>query len=92
MANQIESIIKRLVRKAVNDFFNEAAPKAVYVEEKAKKKRREERSYFRTRNAWNNLSSVITFLFFLMIIFFPFKNFNNNRKIQLKATVKLTTT
>ena len=63
MANQIESIIKRLVRKAVNDFFNEAAPKAVYVEEKAKKKRREERSYFRTRNAWNNLSLVITFLF-----------------------------
>lgn len=92
MANQIESIIKRLVRKAVNDFFNEAAPKAVYVEEKAKKKRREERSYFRTRNAWNNLPLVITFLFFLMIIFFPFKNFNNNRKIQLKATVKLTTT
>lgn len=92
MANQIESIIKRLVRKAVNDFFNEAAPKAVYVEEKAKEKRREERSYFRTRNAWNNLSLVITFLFFLMIIFFPFKNFNNNRKIQLKATVKLTTT
>lgn len=92
MANQIESIIKRLVRKAVNDFFNEAAPKTVYVEEKAKKKRREERSYFRTGNAWNNLSLVITFLFFLMIIFFPFKNFSNNRKIQLKATVKLTTT
>ena len=29
--------------------------------------------------------------FFISIIFFPFKNFYNNTKIQLKATIRIAT-
>ena len=52
LANQIESIIKRLIRKAVNNFFffNVAASKTLYIEKKTMKKRREQLSCSRTRN------------------------------------------